>query len=191
MKKLLFIHGYNGSPYGNSYNLLNDAIDHSKYELFTIDYDAADPERSLEEIMAYVKSNGINMIIGTSLGGFLALNCWSFPRIVHNPCMRPSEELPKIGMDLSDASKYKHFEDMFDDYADMEERLIVSAVFASDDELLAKDNKAVYSRRLANEYIIPGKHFMDKTSAEAIASVIGPFFEQMREDTYKTSITRP
>ena len=191
MKKLLFIHGYNGSPYGNSYNLLNDAIDHSKYELFTIDYDAADPEHSVEAIEAFVKSNGIDMIIGTSLGGFLALNCFGVPRIVHNPCMRPSEELPKIGMDLSDASKYKHFEDMFDDYADQNERLIVSAVFASDDELLGKDNKAVYSRHLANEHIIPGNHFMDKTSAEAIASVIGPFFEQIREDAYKSSITRP
>lgn len=180
MKKLLFIHGYNGSPYGNSYNLLNDAIDHSKYELLTIDYDATDPEHSLEEIMAYVKSNGINMIIGTSLGGFLALNCFGVPRIVHNPCMRPSVELPKVGMNVSDALRYKHLEDMFDNYADQNERLIVSAVFALDDQLLGKENKAVYSRCMANEILIPGNHFMNKTAAEAIASRVGFFFENMR-----------
>lgn len=71
MKHILYIHGYNGSPTGGSYTLFDELLDKSKYELHTIDYNAEDPEGAVTKIRKYVKENKIQLVIGSSLGGFL------------------------------------------------------------------------------------------------------------------------
>ena len=44
MTKLLYVHGYNGSPYGSSYHHLKEACGDT-YELHTIDYAPLNPKK--------------------------------------------------------------------------------------------------------------------------------------------------
>lgn len=71
--KLLYVHGYNGDPYGNSYNNLKNACG-EKYELHTIDYDPTRPKEAVSMIRKYVSEHKIDVVIGASLGGFLTMN---------------------------------------------------------------------------------------------------------------------
>ena len=77
--KLLYVHGYNGDPYGNSYNNLKKACG-EKYELHTIDYDPTRPREAVSMIHEYVSEHKIDVVIGASLGGFLTMNVFGVPR---------------------------------------------------------------------------------------------------------------
>lgn len=71
--KLLYVHGYNGDPYGNSYNNLKNTCG-EKYELHTIDYNPTQPKEAVNMIHEYVSEHKIDVVIGASLGGFLTMN---------------------------------------------------------------------------------------------------------------------
>ena len=94
--KILYVHGYNGDPYGESYNNLKNQCG-TKHELHTIDYDPNKPIDAIKIINKYVDEHKIELIIGASLGGFLTMNVFGVSRIVVNPCWNPAIELPKIG----------------------------------------------------------------------------------------------
>ena len=67
---ILYIHGYNGSPFGSSYHHLK--LYAAGHNLHSIDYNPEQPELAIQSIKQYVADNQINLIIGASLGGFLA-----------------------------------------------------------------------------------------------------------------------
>lgn len=92
---ILYVHGFNGSPEGHSYNLLKKHLPEG-CEIIGMDYDQNDCNRALEQIRHTVKEKQINLIIGCSLGGFLTLLTEGVERFVINPCYLPSIELPKL-----------------------------------------------------------------------------------------------
>ena len=96
MQKILYIHGYNGSPYGSSYQHLKAACG-EVYELHSIDYDPTQPRAAIKAIHDYITTHQINIVIGASLGGFLTIYLSGVSRMVVNPCWNPALELPKVG----------------------------------------------------------------------------------------------
>ena len=97
MKKALYIYGFNSSSNSSTKDTLNTLLKEFGYEVVSIDYDQLDPNASLDKIEYYIENNNIDLVIGSSLGGFYTL-CVSnnVKKIVINPCMFPSKELPKI-----------------------------------------------------------------------------------------------
>ena len=92
---ILYIHGYNGSPFGSSYHHLK--LYAAGHNLHSIDYNPEQPELAIQSIKQYVADNQIDLIVGASLGGFLAMHIFGIPRIVVNPCWNPAVELPIVG----------------------------------------------------------------------------------------------
>ena len=102
MIKILYVHGYNGKPDGGSFQKLAKYAEVADFggeevEMHSFDYDAEDPYDAIKRLNQYYHDNNIDLIIGSSLGGFLAAGCDYTCRIVVNPCWVPSEELPKVG----------------------------------------------------------------------------------------------
>ena len=102
MIRILYVHGYNGKPNGGSFQKLAKYaevadFDGEKVEMHSFDYDAAEPFKAERELRKYYLENDIDLIIGSSLGGFIAASCEWARRIVVNPCWKPSVELPKVG----------------------------------------------------------------------------------------------
>lgn len=97
MKKALYIYGFNSNSNSSTKDMLNTLLKEFGYEVVSVDYDQMDPNASLDKIEDYVETNDIDLVIGSSLGGFYTL-CVSnnVKKIVINPCMFPSKELPKI-----------------------------------------------------------------------------------------------
>lgn len=173
--KLLYVHGYNGDPYGNSYKYLKDACK-EKHELFTIDYNPELPIESIKEIRKFIKDNKIDTVIGTSLGGFLTMNLYGVSRIVVNPCWDPAKELPKIGY-TGDREVYIKLLADLTASLDIEEKNLCSGVFATEDELLGTKYLKVFEEYFTNTSIIKGGHKISREMANYIIKTILPMHE--------------
>ncbi len=93
--KILYIHGHGSS--GNSSNTANTLRQLLKDEAMVIspDFPLLQPKEAVELAESIIEKEKIDLVIGSSLGGFIALKLEEIHRIVINPCMFPSIELPK------------------------------------------------------------------------------------------------
>lgn len=181
MEKILYVHGFNSTPYSNTYNTFKKLLNPDFYELHTIDYDPKDPKAAVAEIKKYVKENEIDTIIGSSLGGFLTLNIFGVSRIVINPCWNPAVELPLIGYD-GPTDVYKTMLADLRQALDDEEAGLVSGCFAPEDELLGKKYVNIFQKYFLRLYAIPGGHRVSNEAAELIVNDILPKHEYETND---------
>jgi predicted esterase YcpF (UPF0227 family) len=114
MKKILYMYGFNSSPEESStFKMLKElmAADPYCYDVISVKYDQTDPERGLEQLEEAVRREKPVAVIGSSLGGFFAMNLsTTVPVLVINPCLKPTVELPKLG---GNGECYKDIEDRF------------------------------------------------------------------------------
>ncbi|MBQ0071201.1 MAG: hypothetical protein KBS81_04995, partial [Spirochaetales bacterium] len=89
--RVVTVHGFNGSPKNKAYREINRILPNA--EVIGLEYedwlDSSGIEKTLEALAP-------DLIIGNSLGGFYTL-CYKGEcrRIVINPCLQPSVEIPK------------------------------------------------------------------------------------------------
>ena len=94
--RILYVHGFNGSPNGTTgtfiKNFFKDAI------IIAPELDLLDYDNTISKLKDIIKDNTITIVVGHSLGAFytLALNTDEAFKIVINPCLYPSVELPKL-----------------------------------------------------------------------------------------------
>ncbi|MBR6980024.1 MAG: hypothetical protein IKH88_09350 [Prevotella sp.] len=96
-KRILFIYGFGGSPDSTFCRLIREALPEDEYDVLCPEYPQEDVEKSISLLEDFIKQEHCDLVMGTSLGGFFTL-CLStsLPRVVINPCMKPSVELPKL-----------------------------------------------------------------------------------------------
>lgn len=96
-KRILFIYGFGGSPDSTFCRLIREALPSERYEVLCPAYPQNEIEKSREQLAAFIEQEHIDLVMGTSLGGFIALSLpTAVPCIALNPCMMPSVELPKL-----------------------------------------------------------------------------------------------
>ena len=181
MLRVLYVHGYNGSPTGNSYTLFNNMLDKCKYELHTIDYNHEEPEGAVASIRKYVKEHKIDLVIGSSLGGFLTLHLYGVMRIVINPCWDPAVELPLIGY-TGPTEVYESLLRRLIDTTDEEEAELCCGCFAPADELLGEKYRETFSRYYRRIYDIPGGHRVSREAVEKIINEVIPEHDAESDD---------
>ena len=196
MKKLLYIHGYrsssarlqgkNGSPEGSSCRLFRKYIPQDKWQVIGMDYTQDDCAVALREISETIEREKIDLVVGSSLGGFLTLLTTGIERIVINPCDSPSVELPKLGPHngLPAPSKemiatYAAFEPQLKKFSP-EEKKLIKGYFADDDELLEDRYQGAYMKDIGGIWIIPGGHHLSEEAAKDICYRFTDEYEYLR-----------
>ena len=169
---ILYVHGYNGDPYGSSFQSLKEAIG-EEYELFSVDYDANDPVGAVECIEKAIEEYEIDLVIGASLGGFLTMQLASVSRIVVNPCWNPVVELPKIGYE-GPIDEYERLLNELKERKSTYEKALCSGCFAVGDELLGTRYMAEFAEHFDGVYSISGGHKIVAVSAHEIIHNILP-----------------
>jgi hypothetical protein len=96
--RVLNIHGYHGSPTNAAYTALqeNGCLVISP----ALDYDALAPDAVMNLLRGTVQKEQLDMIAGTSLGGFFAAVLCAelhLPTLLVNPCLMPFLHLPRLG----------------------------------------------------------------------------------------------
>lgn len=94
----LNIHGYKGTPHNAAYSALCGITENIISP--EIDYDIDNPEVILNRLLDICAADKIDMIVGTSLGGFFASVIaakYNKPLLLVNPCLQPQEIIPALG----------------------------------------------------------------------------------------------
>lgn len=174
MKKLLYIHGYNGSPEGSSCRLFRKYMPQEEWQVIGMDYDQEDCAKALRQIRETIDREKIDLVAGSSLGGFLTLLTTGIRRIVINPCYSPSVELPKLGPhnglpapSPEMVATYAAFEPQLKLFSS-EERRLITGYFAEQDELLGDRYQGVYNEDIGRFAVIPGGHHVTEEAVEII-----------------------
>lgn len=174
MKKLLYIHGYNGSPEGSSCRLFRKHMPQDEWQVIGMDYDQDDCAVALRQIRQTIQREHIDLVAGSSLGGFLALLTTGIERIVINPCYSPSAELPKLGPhnglpapSAAMVATYAAFEPQLKTFSP-EERNLIKGYFAEADELLSDRYQDAYRQDIGHYEMIPGGHHVTDEAVRKI-----------------------
>lgn len=178
MKKLLYIHGYNGSPEGRSCQLFRKYMPQDEWQVMGMDYDQEDCAKALKQIRETIDREQIDLVVGSSLGGFLTLLTIGIERVVINPCYSPSAELPKLGPhnglpapSPGMVATYAAFEPQLKHFPS-KERQLITAYFAEEDELLGDTYQGDYNEDIGGFYEIPGGHHVSEEAVKMILQMI-------------------
>ena len=100
-KKLLYIHGFRSSA--KSSTILNIKANYHNLDVHAFDV-THHPVESIRKIEAYVAEHGIDVLAGSSLGGYYALCAKvDIPKIAVNPVLNPENSLsfmPELGEEM-------------------------------------------------------------------------------------------
>lgn len=177
MKKLLYVHGYNGMPEGYSCNLIKSVLPEG-YTIEGVDYDQNDCALARQQILEYIKTHNMDLVIGSSLGGFITLTLPGIKRFVINPCCLPSVELPKIDVPQKLIDTYKPFEPLLDHISE-EDRQLVRGFFGDHDELLGDRYIGFFESRFGHLQHITSGHHLSMEGAKVIAGCLEAYFQEI------------
>ncbi|MDD2413077.1 MAG: hypothetical protein PHR79_09220, partial [Bacteroidales bacterium] len=151
-----------------------------------------DPIEALALAEEIMQTTGIDIVVASSLGAFTALQLRGVPKIVINPCLFPSKELPKhtnISEDI--LQNFAKMEKQFEEWLikinsqDIEEsvnieRMWTYGVFSTDDELFSFKDKF-------EKYFGRGESIKDthRISVENVEKVIVPIIQTISETAYR------
>lgn len=180
-EKILYIYGYGSNPKDSStMKVVKEVVDNLEYDLVSIEYDQNNPDIGLTMLEKYIKDHKIKYVIGHSLGGFFTL-CINedVKKIVINPCMKPSFELPKLGkIDNDTLYNYEYLEGWLrsgDDTPWVSQLEDVMGLFGDHDELI--DFYETFKKQYPLAYKINSGHRPTKEAFnEDIKTKIKNFF---------------
>lgn len=115
-------------------------------------------EQNIQQAQQFVDEGNIDLVIGSSMGGFTAMQVQGVRKILINPAMVPSDI---FGMGIleriseADMEKYREMENRI---VSAEEQELTYALFATHDELFSYKERfeTLYDPR--KSFSMPGKH---------------------------------
>lgn len=153
---ILNIHGFGGSPHNSAYAALQSNNCNDIYSP-SIDYNAETPEDILGKLRYIIADKRIDLIVGTSLGGFFGAVLSAeknIPVILVNPCLLPFLHLPRLGF----CGDIKPFVSMFGILAKLDISN-VSCIVGGQDEVIDSHDFTEKLLHNARFRIIPdGRH---------------------------------
>ena len=181
-KRILFIYGFGGSPDSTFCRLIREALPEDEYDVLCPEYPQEDVEKSISLLEDFIKQEHCDLVMGTSLGGFFTL-CLStsLPRVVINPCMKPSVELPKLKTRPDHPDDKLASKVMIDACRKHEDEVNLRlknssfkniGLFAENDELLGTKYKKDFETYYGDARSIPGGHHGNKEAIPAICQAI-------------------
>ena len=95
---ILYLHGLGSCGKSHTYSVLKDLFESMTLlnaHVYSIDI-PTNPKEAIKKINKFVKLKNINIVVGTSLGGFYTMLVDGVAKIAINPAMHPSELLPTL-----------------------------------------------------------------------------------------------
>lgn len=132
---ILYIYGYGSNSHSETAKLIQEVFCHDT--VFCIDYPQDDVRTAIELLQNFVDENRIELVIASSYGAFVALFLNNVVKILINPCMSPSVELPKIGADPQVVQSATEYEMKMNEIPNAI-GLVTFGLFSDHDELLGK-----------------------------------------------------
>lgn len=187
-KNVLYIHGLGSNANSKTAKSLKTYLG-NRVNFFTETWDLTAPG-TYKAINKYVASHNIQIIIASSLGAFYAMGITdSVAKILINPCMKPSVEVPKL-TELSD-KQIEHFaqleREIYGD-VDAEMRMCTFAGFGDKDELF--NYQALFRKTYGDDMVVvPGGHRLDGSSLYKVIEAGLAYFETIQRHLKEDLVT--
>lgn len=131
---ILYIHGLNSTANSRTATVMQQCLGNS-YKVYAPAI-PKQPDEALSVVKNAIHQYKIDLVIGSSLGGFIALKLRNVMKIVINPCCNPGLELQKLG-EPEIATRYEQLQKSLWTNIDAEEREITFGLFGTHDELFS------------------------------------------------------
>ncbi|MFR9543375.1 MAG: YqiA/YcfP family alpha/beta fold hydrolase [Rikenellaceae bacterium] len=175
MKNILYIHGLKrgvGDVESQTATTLRKALDSCRYSVISPTF-PTNGEEALALAKRIIREELVDIVVGSSLGGFIALCLRGVPKIVINPCARADVELAKLGR--SDiASSYTNLIDNLWAGINQEEQERTIGVFSDNDELFSYREE--FSHHYHKVVDIEDGH---RISEDNVYQVVAPIIESL------------
>lgn len=178
--KLLFVYGFGGSPESTFCRLLREHLPVGEFEVLCPVYPQDDCHATKVFLEEFVRKNAVDLVVGTSLGGFVTL-CLDVcvPKVVINPCMMPTVELPLLKPRPDHPDDKVASAEMLATYAAYEKKVNhpqdatrVTGLFATQDEYLGDRYFQSFKDAYGDARRIPGGHHGNKAAMPKLCEAI-------------------
>lgn len=180
MKRICYVHGFGSTMNGETAKLFEKIGQELGYETYLAEYDPKHPIYSMSLLNSFFEEFDIDIIVGASLGGFMTLYSTNRFKLLINPCMKPSIELPKIGYE-GPTDEYEDLESTYSNF-DIEDSVVTRVLLGTDDELLGRRYEKMIKTKFAQTSLIKSTHRPDE---RVWRNVIFPEIESYFNDIHK------
>ena len=186
-KNILYIHGFNSDK--NSTTFLTLKSHFLDFEWHTETFDLLNPSVATKQIDDIIKRKNITTIVASSLGAFYGLNIRnSLAKILINPCLIPSIELPKLGENI-DVDVFEKMETDIYSNIDSELRICTLGIFGDNDELF--DYSQLFTKLYGRIHRVNGGHKLDDKTLISSVQVGFDYFYILAEMLKKADEDTP
>ena len=184
-KKLLYIHGFRSSA--QSSTILNVKANFHDVEVHAFDV-THHPVESINKIENYISEHDIDILVGTSLGGYYTLCAKvDIPKIAVNPAVNPEDSLrflPEIGHEVEyfnpredGVQTFKCTLAALDEFRGIEKYITpVTHIIGSNQDELLGDLRELY-RALVGDNFHESSQLGHRITPEFIAIPTGDFYK--------------
>ena len=179
----MYIHGFRSGANGSKHQQLQEHF-RDKYRVITPEVDA-DPKKSLEKINEIIALEKPEIIVGTSLGGWMTVMCNSGDAqlVVINPATDPDvtlsqwegQNLPYFCRRLDGVQSYTLTKDVLDKYGEYNFETVVKekaanihALCSTEDELLSDSHIKTLQPILPKEHLTVVDDFGHRCDAKGM-----------------------
>lgn len=163
MEKILFIHGLGSNKNSDTGKMVKEILkDYGTVDAET--YDLLDIGTTFRKLYDKINYEDYTMVVGHSFGGFYTLLTNTFSKklkkIVINPCMIPSIEIPKLtDVNVDFRETFREYEKYFRPELLENQAVNNFGIFGRDDELFSYRNfyDSLF-HNCGNTAFVPGKH---------------------------------
>lgn len=177
MKNLLYIYGFNSSA-KTSTSARTFKTELGDFNVHTPDYPQEDGEKAYKFLQKYIDENDIDIVVGTSLGGFLALCLKCDYKIIINPACGAGDDIIKIGASIEQMTSYNKIRDLYLWKQHPKKQI---ALFGKYDNLVNYKSEYIKKYGANDVYDINTEHHLSK---EDINNYVFPYVRKFFEKQY-------
>jgi esterase/lipase len=177
MKNLLYIYGFNSSA-KTSTSARTFKTELVNFNVYTPEYPQEDGEKAYKFLQKYIDENDIDIVVGTSLGGFLALCLKCDYKIIINPACDAGDDIIKIGASIEQMTSYNKIRDLYLWKQHPKKQI---ALFGKYDNLVNYKSEYIKKYGANDVYDINTEHHLSK---EDINNYVFPYVRKFFEKQY-------
>ena len=109
---VFYVWGYGSSPESHTVKDLQDLLG-DDYNVVSDYYAQYNPEEAINDIKYHIQEKKIDILVGSSLGGYIAMQIPHIKKVIINPCICPLYELPLLTDEAGEPCVPPHIVDFY------------------------------------------------------------------------------